>query len=201
MMAGSGQEAVENARRFTSYNPPGYCLKFVRAEAWQIGGLYGSAIDAWHGAKRRHPDDRNPPLGAPMFYDSPTSQYGHIVVNTGQNDIRSTDCQTSGDVSETDIDWPTRAWGQGYLGWTEDLNGVDLPLGEEEEMSPEDWEKLRKIVREEVAANNVKAADVVWYRESDVTNRDGEKSTQSAQQTVRQTYERTGKILDAQEGQ
>lgn len=198
MTASSGAAAVANAREYDRYDV-GMCLKFVRGPAWEIGSLYGSAIDAWHGATRKHPGDRNPPLGAPMFYSG--GKYGHIVINTNAGRIRSTDCQTSGHVSEADTNWPVDNWGQTYLGWTEDLNGVDLPLGDEDEMTPEDWDKLRKIVADEVAANNVKAADVVWYRESKVTNRDGDAVEQSAQQTLRLAYERTGKILDAQEGQ
>jgi hypothetical protein len=150
VIAESGGEAVANARRFTGY-PPGYCLKFVRAEAWQIGSLYGSAIDAWYGAVHRHPGDRHPPLGAPMFYSG--GQYGHIVIDTDTGRMRSTDCEYSGQVSETDTDWPVRNFGQTYLGWTSDLNGIELPVGkkeEEDEMTSDDWKKLRSIVAEEV---------------------------------------------------
>lgn len=152
MTAPSGSAALSNARQVTSY-PPGYCLKYVRAEAWRVGSLYASAIDAWHGAVKRHPGDRSPPLGAPMFYSG--GQYGHVVINAEEEQppIRSTDNPTSGRVGETDIDWPVRNWGQTYLGWTEDLNGVDLPVVDEEEdddMKPEDWDKLRDIVRDEI---------------------------------------------------
>jgi len=146
----NGKEALAKARQHQTY-AVGYCLRFVRLEAWEIGGLYASAIDAWHGAQHRHPGDRNPPIGAPMFYAG--GRYGHIVVAGDRADLmRSTDCRTSGAVSEADTDWPVRSWGQRYLGWTEDLNGIDLPLEaeEEEEMTGEDWQKLRSIVREEV---------------------------------------------------
>lgn len=149
MTAANGQAAVSNARQVTTY-PVGMCLKYVRAEAWRIGSLYGSAIDAWYGAIDRHPGDRSPPLGAPLFYSG--GQYGHIVVNTKANadPMRGTDMPSSGRVSESDLDWPVRNWGQTYLGWAGDLNGVDLPLGEDDEMTPADWDKLRGIVREEV---------------------------------------------------
>jgi len=194
MMAGSGDEAVANARRFDTY-AVGYCLRFVRAEAWQIGGLYGSAIDAWHGARHRHPGDRHPPIGAPMFYAG--GRYGHIVVATSQtrSQMRSTDCRTRGAVSETDVDWPVRTWGSTYLGWTEDLNGVTLPLGEEdEEMTPEDWIKLRAIVREEVVANNPTATDSVWNEEQNVTHPDGTKQSKTTRQILRETWQRVAKL-------
>jgi hypothetical protein len=126
VVANNGADAVANARHVTSYEP-GMCLKYVRGEAWEVGSLYGSAIEAWNGSTDKHPGDRNPPLGAPCFYDG--GQYGHVVVFVG-GDMRSTDCQTTGRVSETDLDWPSRTWGSAYryLGWCGDLNGVDLPL-------------------------------------------------------------------------
>jgi hypothetical protein len=66
-----------------------------------------------------------------MFYSG--GQYGHIVINTDPGTIRSTDCTSTGNVSEAGTNWPVNTWGQYYLGWTEDLNGVRLPLGNQEE--------------------------------------------------------------------
>lgn len=191
MTADSGRQALDNARQVRTY-PPGYCLKYVRAEAWQIGGLYASAIDAWHGAIKRHPGDRNPPIGAPVFYSG--GKYGHIVCNAeGPDDIRSTDCQSSGQVSETDTNWPVRNWGQTYLGWTEDLNGIDLPLGDEE-MTSEDWQKLRDIVAEEIAANNPPLVDKVWSEETTVTKPNGKDEKKSTRQVIRETWQRVANL-------
>ena len=187
MTAPSGQAALSNARQVHSY-PPGYCLKYVRAEAWRIGGLYGSAIDAWHGAVKRHPGDRNPPVGAPMFYSGGT--YGQIVVtgdDPADDDMRGTDMPHSGQVSEGDMDWPVTNWGQTYLGWTEDLNGVDLPLGkDEDEMTGDDWDKMRKIVADEVAK--------VWTKNQDVTLPNGKKDTKTTGQILRETWQRVAKM-------
>jgi hypothetical protein len=191
MTAPSGAAAVSNARQVGTY-PPGYCLKYVRAEAWRIGGLYASAIDAWYGAIDRHPGDRNPPLGAPCFYSG--GQYGHIVVWTNQPDMRSTDMPSSGLVSEGDLDWPVNHWGQTYLGWAGDLNGVDLPLESEDEMTGEDWEKLRRIVREEVQKNNATSTDSVWDERQTVTLPSGKDADKSMRQIARETFQRVAKM-------
>ena len=191
MTAANGSEAVANARRFTRYDV-GMCLKFIRGEAWEIGSLYGSAIDAWHGALYRPPGDRNPPLGAPMFYDSPSSEYGHIVINTGPGDIRSTDCKSAGNVSEAGTDWPVQNFGQSYLGWTEDLNGIRLPLGDDE-MNDEDWKKLRGIVADEVQKNNNELAERVWTDQMKVTTPADNVENKQTRQVIREIWQRIAK--------
>lgn len=182
MTAHTAAEAVRNARRTHRY-PQGYCLKFVREEAWELPALYGSAIEAWNGARHKHPGDRNPPLGAPCFYAG--GRYGHIVIWVGNQHMRSTDCTDPRDVSDADLFWPVRAWGQIYLGWTEDLNGVQLPLGqeEEEEMNDADWDKLRNIVHQEVEG--------AWASQMTVTQPGtGEDTTKQRQQVLRELWQK-----------
>jgi hypothetical protein len=99
---------------------------YVRDPCWRVPALYGSAIDAWNGARHKHPNDRNPPVGAPCYYRG--GQYGHAVISVGGGKIRSTDCHTAWDVSEVPISWVESSWGYAYLGWTEDLNAVVLPI-------------------------------------------------------------------------
>lgn len=130
MVASSGKEASSNAGQVHTYDP-GMCQKFTR-ESWEVGSLYGSAIDAWEGAREKHKGDRNPPVGAPCYYSG--GKYGHAVVSRGGGRIRSTDSPTTGQVNDQALDWPERNWGFKYLGWTGDINGVDCPnLGEEED--------------------------------------------------------------------
>lgn len=183
MTAPSGKAAVANARAVDRYSP-GYCQQYVRLVAWEVGALYGSAIDAWYGAVERHPGDRTPPLGAPMYYEG--GNYGHVVINSQANTerIRGTDMPSSGVVSEDVIAWVENNWGYRYLGWTGDINGVDLPLGEkdDDEMNADDWEKLRKIVREEV-----------WEKRLDVDKPDGSPTKKSAGQIIRETLQRVQK--------
>ncbi len=147
MTANSGREAVQNARSHNSWDV-GMCLNFVRQPCWEVPGVYASAIDAWNGARKKHPGDRTPPLGAPLFYRG--GQYGHVVIGGEANDpdMRGTDMPSSGRVSEEQISWVETHWGYEYLGWTEDLNGVMLPLGEEEDMplSEDDLQKIAQRV-------------------------------------------------------
>lgn len=140
MTAKSGHEAHLNGDGYTTY-PQGQCQKFVRGPCWEVGSLYGSAIEAWNGSTKKHKGDRNPPEGAPCYYAG--GQYGHAVLaQGGAPRIRTTDAPSSGKVSDQDLDWPERQWGYTYLGWTGDINGVDLPLsgggGEEDDMNLQD---------------------------------------------------------------
>jgi hypothetical protein len=126
VVASSGHAAHLNGDKVTTYDV-GMCQKFVRDPCWRVGSLYGSAIDAWNGSTQKHKGDRNPPEGAPVYYSG--GQYGHAVIAQGGGPrIRSTDAPSSGKVSDQDLDWPERHWGYKYLGWTGDINGVDLPL-------------------------------------------------------------------------
>lgn len=151
MTARDANEAVANARAVHTYEP-GYCQRFTR-EAWEVGSLYGSAIDAWNGSRQKHPDDRHPPKGAPCYYAG--GNYGHAVVFVSESaqDIRSTDCTSTGDVSDADLSWPEVHWGYRYLGWTGDINGVDLPLddgagGEDMPLTDEDLSAIAKRVNQ-----------------------------------------------------
>lgn len=132
MTAPSAAAAIANADSYTSYES-GMCLKWVRGPCWEIGSLYGSAIEAWNGAKYKHPGDRNPPDGAALFYRG--GNYGHVVIRK-PGDMRSTDCPSSGRVGDAEIAWVEDNWGYEYLGWTEDLNGVRLPLDSEPDPEP-----------------------------------------------------------------
>jgi len=122
MVADGPNDAVANGRDVGSYDS-GMCQKYVRDQCWRVPSLYGSAIDAWNGARFKHPGDRTPPKGAPVYYRG--GNYGHAVIWVGDN-IRSTDCTSAYDVSEAAISWVENNWGYTYLGWTEDINGVTV---------------------------------------------------------------------------
>jgi len=140
--ADSADEAVANGRAVDYYDV-GMCQKYVRGPCWEVGSLYGSAIEAWNGAAEKHPGDRNPPKGAPVYYSG--GQYGHAVISVGGGRIRSTDCTSATHVNDADLSWPESAWGYRYLGWTGDINGVDLPIETKEDDMPLTDEDLDKI--------------------------------------------------------
>jgi hypothetical protein len=124
-MRSSADEAVKAARSYSSY-AVGYCLRWV-VTVWQAPSIgCPDAITSWEWATMKHPGDRHPPAGAPVYYKG--GKHGHIAVSMGSGRIRSTDCKAAGVVSEADLNWPEKAWGYPYLGWTGDLSKVALPL-------------------------------------------------------------------------
>jgi len=190
MVATSPGEALGHAHDNTTCDT-GMCLKYVRTW-WEVASLYGSAIEAWNGARHKHPGDRKPPNGAPLFYRG--GNYGHIVIaDINHQGMRSTDCHSSRQVSDDDIGWTERTWGYEYLGWTEDLNGVLLPLGEGDEMNDEDFKRIRTIVAEEVAKNNNEAAERFWTDNMTVTGTDGTNQTKASRQVLREVWQRIAK--------
>lgn len=125
MVVQNANDAIDNANSYANCEP-GYCLKYVRT--WlEIPSLEATAFDAWKGAKHKHPNDRNPPRGAPLFWQSSASGSGagHIALCKGDS-MRTTDKPT-GVVANDDGSWPRNQWGQTYLGWTEDVNGILIP--------------------------------------------------------------------------
>ena len=144
MTASSGHQAHLNGDAVTRYDQ-GMCQKFVRDACWRVPSLYGSAIDAWNGSTQKHPGDRNAPEGAPMYYKG--GAYGHAVLNqkTDSKRIRTTDAPSAGQVSDQDVSWPEDHWGYTYLGWTGDINGVDLQLGSTPNPDEDDMQTDDKI--------------------------------------------------------
>lgn len=97
---------------------PGLCLKFVRTTL-AIPAKEGSAKKAWQAvpANKRHGGIA--PAGYPMFYN--IGEFGHIVLSCGDGTVWSNITSTGGQIERvqyTNFD--------NYLGWSTELNGVDL---------------------------------------------------------------------------
>ena len=72
-------KAVEYLRDLAKVHATGYwsqCLKLADDAYMPKGPRLGTAFDQWYRAKKAglaHPKDRNPPLGAQMFWDPVTT--------------------------------------------------------------------------------------------------------------------------------
>ncbi len=101
------------------------CEKFVRT-AFNVGPGYGSAIEAWGGAKYRHgiANTASVPAGVPVYWAG--GKYGHVALSTGGGRIISTDFPDSGKIGVGTIAGLTSKWNKQLLGWTEDINGTRI---------------------------------------------------------------------------
>jgi hypothetical protein len=137
MVVQSANAAIDNANGQSTCDP-GYCLKNVRT--WLgIGSREADAADAWRTAIGKHPDDKHPPKGAPVFWTGGSSGHGHIAL-TKADKMRSTDIPSAGRVGNDDGRWPREHWGLTYVGWAEGFNGVAIPyLGQPWQASGDVW--------------------------------------------------------------
>lgn len=123
MVAATPNIAVSNAKMF-SRCVPGRCLQYTRG--WlEIAPLHPDAITAWEQNGGKHPGDRTPPRGAPIFWRG--GDHGHIALALGSHAFRGTDMPSAGFVSSQAIDWIENNWHYEYLGWADELNGVKIP--------------------------------------------------------------------------
>lgn len=127
---------------------PGLCLKVTRG--WLgIPAHYYDAATAWANAVHKHPGDRTPPPGAPVFYAG--GKHGHIALALGSDQIRTTDAPSAGRVSTQSLAWPEEHWGLTYLGWTEDLNTQTLPYLEDDvALTDADIDKIAARVEQRI---------------------------------------------------
>ncbi len=93
--------------------------------AYGVGPKYPSAISAWKNAKHKEKttDASDIPVGAPVYFDKPSSEYGHIAVYVGNGKIATTHASTNRTGVDKISTW-TGAYGYTMLGWSKDVNGV-----------------------------------------------------------------------------
>lgn len=138
-------QAIARANASRTY-PRGMCYKWTREQFGipSIGDRDGDgdadAVDGWKAARRRHPGDRHPPPGVPVFWSGGSNGHGHAAI-TKPAGVRSIDANGFGNVGTVDLGWFERNWGLTYLGWSEDLGGVPIPLGP----VPDDWNHAQHL--------------------------------------------------------
>jgi hypothetical protein len=135
------REAIERAALADAY-PVGYCAKWTR-EQYGIpssGDADGDgdvdAVDAWKRAAGKHPGDKFPPPGVPVFWSGGRKGYGHIAISWPNGRIRGTDSPTAGRIGTVDLEWVSRNWGLTYVGWAEGLSGVMIPVDQPKKQRP-----------------------------------------------------------------
>lgn len=130
------REEAAKAALASDTNPVGYC------QGWTVDIYHGrpvgdfdgdgdaDAVDGWESEPHhaRHPGDRKPPRGVPVAYGGGSHGYGHRAISLGHGKIRSTDAAGNGRVATVDLDWPEKVWGLHYLGWSETIDGEEIPL-------------------------------------------------------------------------
>lgn len=96
------------------------CLAFVaEAYGWNYSGTQ-YAIDLYKvdmPASMRHDGDRNPPVGALMFWET-SSRAGHVAIYIGNGQIISNDIRRPGYIDIAPATDPETQWGATYAGWS-----------------------------------------------------------------------------------
>jgi hypothetical protein len=136
-MVRSREQAAKSALS-SSRNAPGTCQLWTRERfgAPSAGDVDrdgdADAVDGWkkEPKDKRHPGDRHPPRGVPVAWSGGSHGHGHRAISLGHGKIRSTDARGSGRVATVDLDWPEKHWGLHYLGWSETIDGNEIPLSE-----------------------------------------------------------------------
>ena len=95
------------------------CLNFTaRAYGWDYSGTPYAIDHFWAvPASMRHHQDRNPPRGSLLFWDT-GRRAGHVAISLGDGKIVSNDILTPGEIDVVPASLIERRWGARYLGWT-----------------------------------------------------------------------------------
>lgn len=128
-----GVNGVAAARTLLSYRNirHGYCLYYV----WQAYDAHGAdtslsagtAYECWNKSLGKHPGDRNPPAGVPVFWGPKAgSSAGDVVISLGGGRVACTDYPNYGQVGIATIAERERQIGRPYLGWAERIFDVAI---------------------------------------------------------------------------
>lgn len=137
-MANSPAKAVKVANSIVK-GYKGLCLVFVRT-CYGINAKYPSAIKAWENAEKRHVTKSlgSVPIGAPVFFSSTATVYGHVAIYLGNGKFR-TNYSAKGIVITAPLSHPVFA-GMTMLGWTEDINDVEIEFDSEFDPKIKAWQ-------------------------------------------------------------
>lgn len=104
----------------------GLCLRFVRTML-EIPSGAPTAIAAWKAVPSKLTHSwYNAPAGVPVFWSGGSTGAGHIAIADGTGKCWSSDILREGHVDLVPITLIAAKWGLHYLGWSEQLNGVNV---------------------------------------------------------------------------
>lgn len=135
------EQAADAAEASHSYRA-GACQLWTRTmfNADSVGDVDGDrdadAIDGWlsEPSSAKHYNDRNPPRGVPVTFSGGRRGFGHRAVSLGGGRVRSTDMSDNGlsyqpgNVGTTSIREIETSMGLDYIGWSETMSGVRIPM-------------------------------------------------------------------------
>lgn len=90
-----------------------YCEKAAE-NAYGTTGIYASAIKHWNSAGGKHKGDKNPPVGAFVYWK--ISEYGHVGISDGKGGFWAT--SVNGKIGHVTKDKGGYGYFTNYLGWT-----------------------------------------------------------------------------------
>lgn len=158
---------------------PRTCQKWTRelVDAPSVGDVDGDgdpdAEDGWKAEPNagKHFGDRNPPAGVPMYWEGGSEDNGHRAWSVGDGFLVGVDTPQNGKIGKVHIDWVERNWGLRYVGWSETISGIRIPMPNPEPALKEPrpgtnlykaWVKLKDARRQAVKkgyAERVKEID------------------------------------------
>lgn len=139
-MVRSREDAAKAAEKVDHFME-GACQLFTRTvfDVPSVGDVDGDgdadAVDGWKSepVHARHPDDRSAPRGVPLAWKGGSHGFGHRAVSLGHGRIRSTDMSVDGHYSPGTVSTVTLDQIHSamplleYLGWSDTMDGVDIP--------------------------------------------------------------------------
>lgn len=122
---GEALAAARQISRGNVYVGVGYCHKTVRGY-YGVGPVWPDAETGWEQADQRHPDTdpTKAPRGVPVWWVN--GRYGHVALSAGGGMCWTTDYRRPGFVDLAPIAALARWCGGRYVGWSEDINEVDV---------------------------------------------------------------------------
>jgi hypothetical protein len=108
------------------------CLRFVQS-VYGAPVKYASAWDAWNATTLKHLDRNLPPVSVPLWfshygtYGGVYANWGHVVAYFPEREqFLSSPPNGYGHTWLNNIEEIERMFNSKYVGWSEDLNGLDI---------------------------------------------------------------------------